>query len=158
VGCDDEAIARIEYQVALLLRRAELAQADRPDAERLVRSAYLLLDELEARGPLGVAALAEAMRADVSTVSRQIVPLDRHGWVRRLPNPEDGRGSLVEITESGREQLQATREKRYAAYCDVLADWTEEERQMLADSLAHLNEAMAARRGRQLKAGAAQRS
>lgn len=149
---NDEAIARIEYQVALLLRRAESAQATRPDVERLVRSAYLLLDELAARGPLGIAALADALQVDVSTVSRQIMPLERQGLLMRLPNPDDGRSSLVEITPAGQAQLKATRAERHALYGDVLEGWTEEDREALAQCLTRLNEAISdKRKRRQLK-------
>jgi DNA-binding MarR family transcriptional regulator len=99
----DPAIAQIEREVATLARRVELARSTLPTGERLVRSGYLLLLELEARSPMTVAALADAMQVDISTVSRQIVPLERQGLVSRLSDPDDGRVSLIQITPLGLE-------------------------------------------------------
>ncbi len=136
---DDPSIAQIEREVTLLLRRAEAAIAKQPVAERLVRSGYLLLTELENGGPLGIAALADATRVDVSTASRQIVPLERQGLVRRLTNPADGRGSLVEITQHGLDRLRATREERHTVFLDLLYDWSERDRATFVTYLARLN-------------------
>jgi len=108
-------------------------------AERLVRSGYLLLTELETGAPLGIAALADATRVDVSTASRQIVPLERRGLVRRLTKPADGRGSLVEITQHGLDRLRSTREERHTVFLDLVIDWSERDRAAFAVYLARLN-------------------
>lgn len=138
-------VARIEREVSVLLRRAELARAARPAVERLLRSGYLLLSELEVCGPLGIAALAASMGVDISTASRQLVPLEEHGLVRRRPNPADARGSLMEITDLGRERLRETRAERHAVYEELMRDWTEEDRAAFAGYLARLNAAMSRR-------------
>jgi DNA-binding MarR family transcriptional regulator len=142
---DLDTIARIEREFTLLLRRAEVAGARRPEADRLVRSAYLLLIALETNGPLGIAALAEATQVDISTASRQIPPLEEQQFVRRLSNPSDRRGSVIELTPLGRERLQATRDERRATFMHLLADWPEQDRAAFAAYLAHLNAAIAAR-------------
>jgi len=141
-GYNDASIAEIEREVTLLLRRAEAAIANQPVAERLVRSGYLLLAELETGGPLGIAALADATRVDVSTASRQIVPLERQGLVQRLTNPADGRGSLVEITQHGLDRLRATREERHTVFLDLLHDWSDRDRATFVTYLARLNRAI----------------
>jgi DNA-binding MarR family transcriptional regulator len=138
----DPAIAQIEREVATLARRVELARSTLPTGERLVRSAYLLLLELEARSPMTVAALADAMQVDISTVSRQIVPLERQGMVSRLSDPDDGRVSLIQITPLGLEQLAATQAERHTCYRELLQDWSEENRAAFADYLARLNRAI----------------
>lgn len=138
----DASIAQIEREATLFLRRAEAAIANQTAAERLVRSGYLLLTELETGGPLGIAALADATRVDVSTASRQIVPLERRGLVRRLTNPADGRGSLAEITQHGLDRLRSTREERHAVFLDLVTDWSEGDRAAFATYLARLNQAI----------------
>jgi DNA-binding MarR family transcriptional regulator len=142
---DVESIACIEHEFTLLLRRAEVAGARRPEADRLVRSAYLLLSALEARGQLGVAALAEATQVDISTASRQIPPLEEQHLVRRLSNPSDRRGSVIDLTPLGRERLQATRDERRATFTQLLAGWPEQDRAAFAAYLARLNASIAAR-------------
>jgi len=132
---------RIERAVALLVRRAESVRLAQPEPEQLLRSAYLLLAQLDERGPLGVAALAAGTRHDVSTVSRQILPLEREGLVRRLSHPEDARISMIEITPSGRERLVETRLRRRNVYLAILRDWSETDRELLAEYLERLNDA-----------------
>lgn len=46
-----------------------------------------------------------------TSVTNTIDRLERQGLVRRRPNPNDGRGTLAEITDSGREVVEhATRD------------------------------------------------
>lgn len=139
----DSVAGRIERAVAVLVRRAEAIRNAQPEAEQLLRSAYLLLAEVETRGAMGVAALANAMDLDISTVSRQVLPLERQGLVHRLSNPEDGRMSVISITPEGSVQLARTRERRRAVYLDILRDWPPDDRALLADYLERLNDATA---------------
>ncbi|WJH33796.1 MarR family transcriptional regulator [Paenibacillus sp. CC-CFT747] len=60
------------------------------------RSSYTLLTQLSQKGgPAGVKALADEFRLDVSTVSRQTTLLEAKGYVKRVPDPEDGRSSFL---------------------------------------------------------------
>ncbi len=137
-----DTIAWIERELTVLLRRAELAVAKKPMTDRLVRSGYLLLSALEQDGPLGIAALADATRVDISTASRQVAPLERQHLVRRLSDPADGRASLVEITKRGLERLQATRDERHAVFVELLREWPERECVEFAGYLTRLNQAI----------------
>lgn len=140
-----DSVGAVEREVSLLLRLAESA---RKDAEMLDRSAYLLLGELEARGPLGIAVLAQTFQVDLSTASRQAAALEAKGLVQRLHDPDDARVSLLQITPLGRTRFWATRDARHAIYSDILGDWTEEDRRQLAAHLARLNESIVQRRQR----------
>jgi DNA-binding MarR family transcriptional regulator len=142
---DDETVAEIDRELMQLFRRTEAIIAKRPMTDRLVRSGYLLMSELERSGSLGIAALADATQVDISTASRQIAPLERQGLIRRLPNPADGRGSLIEITLLGLDRLRATREERHATLLELLRDWLERDRAAFASYLARLNQAIADR-------------
>jgi MarR family multiple antibiotic resistance transcriptional regulator len=48
-----------------------------------------------------VADTAAYFAAGVGAISKGIDRLERNGWVRRHPNPSDGRSSLVSLTPSG---------------------------------------------------------
>ena len=52
-----------------------------------------------------VAALANG---SLTRLSRTVDRLDRHGWVTRRPDPEDGRSTLAVLTDAGWEKLVAT--------------------------------------------------
>src|SRR6185437_15845900 len=49
--------------------------------------------------------LCSAVRLTQPSLSRAVVRLERHGWLRRSGAPGDGRGVLVAITPAGREVL-----------------------------------------------------
>ena len=141
---DDEHIDAIQHELAVLARRAErirVAALGRTEST-LDRSAYLLLGRLEADGPLGIRALAEAFRLDVSTVTRQVAPLEQAGLVKRVPDPRGGRGSAIRLTAEGARQLADVRRARRERMAEVLHDWPERDVKRLAELLARFNSAM----------------
>ncbi|MBD5786495.1 MarR family transcriptional regulator [Cellulosimicrobium terreum] len=146
---DDAALATladVELEVAQLLRRAERTRASgephRADRRGLDRSGYLLLHALDTRGPQNVNALADHLGIDASTVTRQVVSLDKAGHVRRTRDPRDGRAVVVEATDTGIERLRRHREARAALYADVLRDWSRLDRALLAELLERLNDGL----------------
>jgi DNA-binding MarR family transcriptional regulator len=52
--------------------------------------------------PLTPSQISERMLVSSATMTGVIDQLEYRGWVRRLPNPDDRRSVLVEITDSGR--------------------------------------------------------
>ncbi len=140
---ETDAIDVVEHELTRLLRRAESARTRHPAAHRLDRSAYLLLGELERRGPLGIGALAQSFQLDVSTASRQVSALEAKGLVERRADPADGRACLLELTPHGRSQLAETRRARRALFAGLLADWSDEDRRRFGAYLARLNQTIA---------------
>ena len=59
-------------------------------------------------GPLPVACMAEVLAMDRTTLSRNLKPLVRAGWLEILPG-RDKRERLVGITDAGRATLAAAR-------------------------------------------------
>jgi DNA-binding MarR family transcriptional regulator len=45
--------------------------------------------------------IAEALFITVGGASKVVDKIEAHGWCRRLPNPNDGRSNLIELTLSG---------------------------------------------------------
>jgi len=100
---------------------------------------FTLLEE-----PRRVSALAEVVHSDVSTVSRQVSSLVGHELVEKLPDPLDGRASMLSLTAQGRELLQQLQAQRGRWFKTVLADWTEQEAQTFIDQLERLAAGLAA--------------
>ena len=69
----------------------------------------LLLGILRDRGPMSPSELGERLIVTRATITGLVDSLERHGFVRRSPNPADRRGLLVEITPAGLTVLQALR-------------------------------------------------
>lgn len=55
---------------------------------------------------LRMSELAAASDMTLSHLSRVITRLERQGTVRRLPDPDDGRSTLAQLTEAGKELLK----------------------------------------------------
>ena len=88
------------------------------------RAALVLLFPLDRLGPLRQSALAEAVHADPSTVSRHVALLVERGLVRREADASDGRASRLVVTAAGRSELEHLRAEREAYLRQVTADWT----------------------------------
>jgi DNA-binding MarR family transcriptional regulator len=134
-GVSDQAVRLVRVQHAM---KAATARA-RPD-----RAALSLLFPLHDRGPLRAGALAEALHADPSTISRHVAALQSAGLVRREADPVDGRASLLAITETGRATCTALRGQRDSLVGELLADWDAEDVASLHRLLRRLNDAFEA--------------
>jgi DNA-binding MarR family transcriptional regulator len=62
---------------------------------------YSLLSQVAKLGPLKPGELAQAMRLDASTLTRNLQPLIAAGWVTLGPG-DDARSRKVEVTDAGR--------------------------------------------------------
>ncbi len=75
----------------------------------LKNSQYALLSHVVLAGPIAASELAERMRLDASTLSRNLQPLLAQGWLVQLPG-KDRRSRLLAATEVGRaKRLQGQR-------------------------------------------------
>jgi DNA-binding MarR family transcriptional regulator len=141
---DDEVLGTIETQVALLMR---LGEATRRSTEvkphrALDRAAYVILRRLQQDGPQNVSALAAALNLDGSTVTRQVTALQKDGLIERRPDPRDGRGTVIEATALGLQQVEAVRQTRRTLYGTVLHDYSGQERRELAATLERFTAAL----------------
>jgi len=70
-------------------------------------SEYELLSMLSEApmGQLRMSALAALIVQSRSRVTHTAARLERRGWVRRSPSPDDGRGVLLRLTDEGREAV-----------------------------------------------------
>ncbi|TWN22471.1 hypothetical protein CHCC14557_1453 [Bacillus licheniformis] len=132
-----DSLRNIEKEIALLVR---LTTAYSPRFGSLDRSEYLLLSELDKQSPLAINSLAETLMLNLSTASRQVSALERKKLIRRFPDPNNGRISLVEMTSEGIDVLKKVQKARYHVYTEVLQDWTTEELNTLETHLIRLNQ------------------
>jgi DNA-binding MarR family transcriptional regulator len=141
---DDEMLDTIETQIAYLMRMGEAsrrATALKPH-RALDRAAYVILRHLQEHGPQNVSAIADRLNLDGSTVTRQVTALQQDGLVERRPDPRDGRGTVIEPTETGLKQVDAVRAARRELYDRVLTGWSDDDRETLATMLSRLTQAM----------------
>ncbi|GAA3745063.1 MarR family transcriptional regulator [Salinactinospora qingdaonensis] len=71
----------------------------------------LVLLTFSSTGALPLGKIGERLMVHPTSVTNTIDRLERQEFVRRRPNPSDGRGTLAEITDTGRDVVErATRE------------------------------------------------
>ena len=122
----DTANKQIEQQMTTLLRRVQRIHLTTSDAEiNLERSAYGIMCKLADEGPQRLGALATAFGLDPSTITRQVQALEEIGLAARKTDPSDRRASILDLTDSGREVLDSTRDRRRAKLQQALAEWPE---------------------------------
>jgi DNA-binding MarR family transcriptional regulator len=80
--------------------------------------------------------LAGRAGLDQSTVSRTVAALVGHGLVRREADPQDGRASVLLVTDKGRAALTAARDWYAGLMRQALAGWTPDEVAAFTDGLA----------------------
>lgn len=113
-------------------------EATREVGLRLEMPAMGVLALVERGGPQRVSAIADELRLDLSTVSRQVAALERAGLLGRSRDPLDSRASLVDLTPEGHRTIAAVRTARVAAMARRLPDWDERELADLGAMLSRL--------------------
>jgi DNA-binding MarR family transcriptional regulator len=81
---------------------AATEQALRPFELTFARYEVLMLLLFSRRGRLPLGKVGERLQVHPASVTNAIDRLETQGFVRRVPNPRDGRGTLAEITPAGR--------------------------------------------------------
>jgi len=80
-----------------------------------------LLAPLNARGSLSMGIFAERAVMDPTTLTRNLAPLQRDGYVKIAPDHEDRRRRIVSITAKGRRVFQEALPAWRAAQDDLAA-------------------------------------
>lgn len=135
-------IEEIERAFMDLVRRPSLPKLHAHVAARagvnVERGAMPVMRYVHHHQPVRLSAVANGLGVDQSTVSRHVGKLEAAGLVVRRPDPEDGRGALLEITARGVEAHRAIHRARHAMLADVLAGWSGPDRARLAADLRRL--------------------
>ncbi|MPV89928.1 MarR family transcriptional regulator, partial [Georgenia ruanii] len=138
VGSPREAADDLLAQLVSLSRRSRSFSTAVAHRCGLQPSQIHLLFSLYRATECRVAALAEQQLVDPSVASRQIAGLEREGLLGRRPDPEDGRASLVSLTDAGLARLEQVRELHMGAMAQAVAGWPAERIYRMAHDLEEL--------------------
>jgi len=97
-GCTNLKLRQLTRRVSQLYD-VELAQSG------LKTTQYSLLSHIVKLGPIRPGDLAQAMKMEASTLTRNLKPLLSAGWAQ-LEAGADGRSRLITVTPAGREKRQ----------------------------------------------------
>jgi DNA-binding MarR family transcriptional regulator len=127
-----EILQSIVFSTHTLTRiAAQEAGNDAPAAQWRALSLLDTADE-EQDGGQRVGELARASRTTQPGMTRLIGQLEHEGLVRRTPDPDDSRATVVTITEAGRSALQTWRQEMQRALEPRFSDLDEAEWDHLA--------------------------
>ena len=81
----------------------ERSRAVHPD---LQPSGYLMLSWITTKGPQRASAMVEAFGIDKGAISRQVQHLMDLGLIEGMPDPDDGRATLLSTTDDAVRRMQ----------------------------------------------------
>ncbi|GAB3572896.1 MarR family winged helix-turn-helix transcriptional regulator [Amycolatopsis endophytica] len=144
MGDHDERAVQLmrELRTAGQLQHAWINQSWQREHGGQHPAAAMLLSDLAQHGESRPSELAKRKMVDISVISRQLGQLVTAGLVERRPAPEDGRASLIRLTEAGRDQLEQWRVMHADFVRRALSDWTDDEVEALTARLTLMNQGL----------------
>lgn len=109
-------------------------------------STITALDRLRSEGPLRVSELASREAMTQPGVTLLVNRLAEAGLAERVPDPTDGRASLVRITPAGQAALAERQTRRAAVLRDRIALLSDADQQLLTAALPAIERLVAADR------------
>jgi DNA-binding MarR family transcriptional regulator len=125
---DEAVVARLRLTMMQLSR---LMRQESGNETTLTPSRFSALSTIDANNPLRMTDLAITERVSKSSITRIVGKLADAGLVQVLPDPTDGRSTLVGVTPKGKEILATSSERTDAFLAQQLTTFSEAERLML---------------------------
>ncbi len=134
----DRAVSDVEQEVVAFVTRirAGAPAAARDLHQQLTVSAYRILVRINEDTGSRITDLAAHFEVGKPTMSRQVAALEQIGLVIRRPDPADGRGALVSLTDDGRSAFARARTRRHHWISGLLEDFTDAEIETFSTLLA----------------------
>lgn len=126
-----------EAGLVALFKIVRFSQALSPSSAMDIGTLRTLVIVAE-QGPCRASDAAAELCLDLSTVSRQLNSLEKQRYVRKTEDPDDGRASLIEITDEGQQLLQELIQTRLKAISPALDKWSNRDREQFFKLLIRL--------------------
>ncbi len=138
---------------ATTLMLAELQRRRRPYAD-ISNAAFQVLAIVEGEGaPLPPSVVAERMLMTSGSMTSLVDTLVRRGLVSRAPHPGDRRMLLIDITDAGREVVDAILPVTHRINDEIFGGFSERERAQLSALMGRLQKRLALMREEPAPAG-----
>jgi DNA-binding MarR family transcriptional regulator len=139
-----DGLRELEGEVAVLIRRVRRVIGERARAvhPELLPASYLMLGYVRDHGPVRASAIGAVFDIDKGAISRQVQHLLDLGLLDRSPDPDDGRATLLTVSEEAVRRLEEVADQRRVQLAERLTDWSAEDVSAFAASLRRYNEAL----------------
>jgi DNA-binding MarR family transcriptional regulator len=98
------------------------------------------LSALDRLGAARVSQVADELQVDLSVASRQVAALHTAGYVKRIPDPRDGRSQKLKLTGAGKRALRKAQERSAEVLDRATERWTDAEIESLVAGLRRLRQ------------------
>jgi DNA-binding MarR family transcriptional regulator len=82
--------------------------------------------------------LARFAKVEQPPMAQMLTRMERDGWIRRTPHPEDGRSSRIALTKAAQNRMPEAIETLFKGNRDALNGFTEGEASQLVNLLTRL--------------------
>lgn len=134
------------HEIAMALRRAYLTMHRQADAALspfdLTANQFVLLALLDERDGVSQRDLVDRASSDPNTIRPMLKSLEQKGFLKREPDPHDGRAWVVRITARGRRTYQRVRGDTEDFRVRLLSGLDQHEREVLLKTLDKVAEVM----------------
>ena len=93
----------------------------------LTYNALLMLERMNEDATSRMTDLASSVGVSCVTITRQIQDLEKKGLAFRVQDDQDGRASIVRLTEEGARVAEMTTESRLNSLEQAIADWSDDD-------------------------------
>ena len=90
-------------------------------------SALLIMEEMKGNRTLRMSELAELVGTTPPTITKLVKDLEGHGLISRVPDEQDGRASIICLTDEGRRMAESIGRKRIDYLDQVITDWSDDD-------------------------------
>jgi DNA-binding MarR family transcriptional regulator len=134
----------LEQEVSVMIRRIRrvIGVRAREVHESLQPASYLILSYVVESGPVRASSIVEVFDIDKGAISRQVAHLIDLGLVERTPDPDDGRATLLSVTDEGTRRMKDVGDHRRKLVNERLSEWSEKELTTFVSDLARYNSAL----------------
>ena len=129
----DKLIEALDASIAGFNRDGRLARGRATRRARRVTgfdwtySALMILEGMKDNGTLRMSQLAESVGTTPPTVTKLVKDLEEKGLVTRTPDDQDGRASILSLTDKGRQVAESIGKARLEGLGQVLTAWSSED-------------------------------
>ena len=138
MSVQDQTLVELVNEVFRLFRTLKSMSIHETPADQPGLAHVGILGLLARLGECRATDVAAELGVGPSVLSRQLADLDAQGLVGRSPDPQDGRATLLRVSDAGAAQLSAIMARRAARMRERLQGWSEEEAQQTLAAVAQL--------------------
>ncbi len=124
--------------VALTRINRQLRARSRSASDDVTPSQTSALARIEQLGPLRLGTLAEAEGTSAATMCRVVDGLEERRLITRVPDPDDGRASNLQLSSEGGALLSELRARSTEVLRSALAELSADERDVVIETIAVL--------------------